>query len=96
MYRLKRILFDSYDLEFYYSGDNPPRVVSVYKFTDDEDLYLFATTARRNWSEDYHENNQSQFYISDHDIQEIEPIDISNDPPIITNYGKTPSDKESS
>jgi hypothetical protein len=96
MYRLKRIVFDQYDLEIYYSGDTPPRVVPVYEFGTDEELWQLATYYRRNW--DYHESDQSQsnYYISDNDIQEIEPIDISNEPTIISGYGKDPSNPESS
>lgn len=97
MYRLKKVIFDSYDLEFYYPGDNPPRVVPVFEFIDDDELYLFASTARRNW-DDYHEHGESQplFYVSDNDIQEIEPFDISAPPIIIDPHGKTPSNKGSS
>ena len=97
MHRLKKVLFNSYDLELYYPGDIPPRVVSVYAFSNDEELYVFATDARRNWT-DYHEhyNNQPLIYISDHDIQEIEPFDISQDPSIIPSYGKDSSNKGSS
>jgi hypothetical protein len=96
MYRLKRIIFDQYDLELYYPGDKPPRVVPVYELGTDEELWQLATYYRRNW--DYHEksNSQSNFYLSDNDIQEIEPIDISGEPNILPRYGKDPSNPESS
>jgi hypothetical protein len=96
MHRLKRILFDQYDLEIYYSGDNPSRVVPVYEFGTDEELWILATHQSRNW--EYHDDSKTQidYYISDNDIQIIEPIDISNEPYILPRYGKDSTDKGSS
>jgi hypothetical protein len=93
--KLNKLKWGDMELVFMDSGDKISRVVYVYPFININLQYQNATGYRR--SHHYHDNLFSQdVYVSEGDIQEIEPFDIVDDVGIVEPYGKTTSNQRPS